>query len=595
MKHHFGHEEDFFDNAGATIYANFAPWMAGRAGNPSGMLPIAFAANQGTAPTAGSNLAGSTVSVTTGGITINLLFDAAAMAAPANFRAGIVQAATILAGTISDKITVNLVIDYSGTGGGAAAGPDHGLYEPYSLIRSDLINSAAPGDTTFNWLPTGNSIQGQSNIAVWNAQLKLWGLMGANDTSTDDGSATFATDINPNLLVGVALHELTHALGRVPYGPQPDVFDLFRFTSPGTRLFQNGSTAPASYFSLDGGVTKLADFGQRSDPSDFLNSGVQGPNDPFDEFYSGGTSQALTNVDLALLHSLGFHIGSSTAPNPPPAPPAPPAPPPPALADLTISALSLTATTVSFTLKDAGPGSSAASTTGLYLSTDSTITATDMLLGTFSSPALQSGGTHNESISFSLPANLAAGTYYLGVVADSTSMVAESNENNNASSAIPIVVGNSGANWLSGTAGNDIIFGLAGNDTISGGGGNNVLVGGSGNDALLGGTGNDQFVFNATNEGLDQIYNFHVGDLIDFAAAGFGNNLGAAGANTGLLDPSHFVANATGPTNAAQEFWFNTSNHTLYFDSNGSAPGGQVAIAHLQNSYALHSTDILLV
>jgi len=159
----------------------------------------------------------------------------------------------------------------------------------------------------------------------------------------------------------------------------------------------------------------------------------------------------------------------------------------------------------------------------------------------------------------------------------------------------PIIVGNSGANWLTGTAGNDTIFGLAGNDTISGGGGNNVLIGGSGNDTLVGGSGNDQFVFNATNEGLDQINNFHVGDLIDFSAAGFGNRLGVAGANTGVLDPSHFVANATGPTNAAQEFWFNTSNHTLYFDSNGSALGGQVAIAHLQNSYVLHSTDILLV
>src|SRR5882762_4713689 len=309
MKHHFGHQEDFFDNAGATIYANFAPWMAGRAGNPSGMLPIAITANQGTAPTAGSSLAGSTVSVTTGGITINLLFDAAAMAAPANFRDGIVQAATILAGTISDKITVNLVIDYSGTGGGAAAGPDHGFYEPYSLIRSDLINSAAPGDTTFNWLPSGNSIQGQTSIAVWNAQLKLWGLMGANDTSTDDGSATFATDINPNLLVGVALHELTHALGRVPYGSQPDVFDLFRFTSVGVRLFLGGATAPAAYFSVDGGVTKLADYGRNSDASDFLNSGVQGPNDPFNEFYNGATAQHLTAVDLTQLDVLGFHIG----------------------------------------------------------------------------------------------------------------------------------------------------------------------------------------------------------------------------------------------------------------------------------------------
>ena len=160
------------------------------------------------------------------------------MAAPASFRAGIQQAASILSAAISDKITVNIKIDYSGTGGGAAAGPDNGLYESYSSVRADLINNATPGDTTFNALPNRSSIQGQSNVAVWNAQLKLWGLLGANDTTTDDGSANFATDINSNLLVGVALHELTHAMGRVPYGgSQPDIFDLFRFTSAGTRLF----------------------------------------------------------------------------------------------------------------------------------------------------------------------------------------------------------------------------------------------------------------------------------------------------------------------------------------------------------------------
>src|SRR5207248_3597818 len=137
-------------------------------------------------------------------------------------------------------------------------------------IRADLINNATPGDTTFNALAAGSSIQGQASLAVWNAQLKLWGLMGANDLTTDDGSATFATDIDPNLLVGVALHELTHAMGRVPYGSAPDIFDLFRFTSAGTRLFSSANTAPAAYFSIDGGNTKLADYGRTSDPSDFL-------------------------------------------------------------------------------------------------------------------------------------------------------------------------------------------------------------------------------------------------------------------------------------------------------------------------------------
>ena len=202
------------------------------------------------------------------GFTINLIWDAAALAAPASFRAGVQQAANLLMATITDHITVNLNIDYSGTGGGAAAGPDNGQFMSYATVRSDLIANAAPGDTTFNALPAGTSLQGQSNVVVWNAQLKLFGLLSANSATTDDGTATFATDINPALLPGVALHELTHALGRVPYGPEPDIFDLFRFTSVGTRLFDGNIPAAASYFSLNNGVTKLADYGQNSDTAD---------------------------------------------------------------------------------------------------------------------------------------------------------------------------------------------------------------------------------------------------------------------------------------------------------------------------------------
>jgi hypothetical protein len=105
-------------------------------------------------------------------------------------------------------------------------------------------------------------------------------------------------------------------MGRVPYGPpyssSPDIFDFDRFTSPGNRVIQGTATAPAAYFSLDGGVTKLADYGQTSDSSDFLNSGVQGSSDPFNEFYSGGTIQSLTSVDLAQLDALGFHLAANT-------------------------------------------------------------------------------------------------------------------------------------------------------------------------------------------------------------------------------------------------------------------------------------------
>ena len=61
---------------------------------------------------------------------------------------------------------------------------------------------------------------------------------------------------------------------------------------------------------MDGGITKLADYGQFSDPSDFLNTGVQGANDPFNEFYSSSTNQFLSAVDLQQLDALGFHVKS---------------------------------------------------------------------------------------------------------------------------------------------------------------------------------------------------------------------------------------------------------------------------------------------
>src|SRR5947209_10491356 len=132
-----------------------------------------FPNTAGTTPSS-TTTTGSIMSVTSGGITINLILDAAAQAAPGSFKSGLQQAVAILAANIADKITVNINIDYSGTGGGAAAGPDSGYYESYAWTRSNLVNNASAGDATFNGLPTGTTIQGQSKVAVWNAQLKLW-------------------------------------------------------------------------------------------------------------------------------------------------------------------------------------------------------------------------------------------------------------------------------------------------------------------------------------------------------------------------------------------------------------------------------------
>jgi hypothetical protein len=245
---------------------------------------------------------------------IHLVFDSRAQAAPQSFRDAIQAAANVLDATFADNITLNISVGYgeiNGTpesSGGASAGPSGGVFVSYSQVRTWLVqNAAAEVQSGVAALPTGTSIQGQTQVAVWHAQERLMGQLSATDPGLD-GSAGFATDISTNLLEGVALHELTHALGRVPYGSQPDVFDLFRFTSQGTRLFSGSIPATASYFSLDGGRTDLADYGRTSDPSDFLNSSGRTPNDPFNEFYNASTVQSLSRIDLLQMEALGFHI-----------------------------------------------------------------------------------------------------------------------------------------------------------------------------------------------------------------------------------------------------------------------------------------------
>jgi Ca2+-binding RTX toxin-like protein len=178
----------------------------------------------------------------------------------------------------------------------------------------------------------------------------------------------------------------------------------------------------------------------------------------------------------------------------------------------------------------------------------------------------------------------------------------------NATAGVTVTLGANGSGTATGDAsvGTDTfisgVFRVRGSDfadTISGNGGINILEGQGGNDTLTGGAGADHFVYAAVNSGLDHITDFsgHGGqnDVIDFDHLAFGNGLAVGGADTGTLDASHFVANATGATNAQQVYWYNTSNSTLYYDADGSGSGAAVAVAVFNNGFILNSTDIHLI
>jgi Ca2+-binding RTX toxin-like protein len=149
--------------------------------------------------------------------------------------------------------------------------------------------------------------------------------------------------------------------------------------------------------------------------------------------------------------------------------------------------------------------------------------------------------------------------------------------------------GNGLANNLTGNSGNNSLSGGLANDTVIGGLGNDFLNGGVGKDVLTGGGGTDSFVFNtalsATN--IDRITDFARGSdklLLDNAifSAIAGVSLTAAG----------FAANAAGAaTTTAHRIIYETDTGKLFYDSNGSAAGGNVQFATLTPGLALSHTD----
>ncbi|MFL5581313.1 MAG: CARDB domain-containing protein, partial [Gemmatimonadaceae bacterium] len=89
---------------------------------------------------------------------------------------------------------------------------------------------------------------------------------------------------------------------------------------------------------------------------------------------------------------------------------------------------------ISDTTRNTGGGNAPSTTTSFYLSADSTLDGSDLLLGSRVVPALAGGASHAGSITVTLPADTATGTYTLFARADALDAVTETYENNNTTS-----------------------------------------------------------------------------------------------------------------------------------------------------------------
>jgi hypothetical protein len=146
---------------------------------------------------------------------------------PAAWLNPLLQAKTILENTFTDNITVNIQVGYGevmfdnskpklDVNAGGEGGPQFGQLVNYS----NVITALKAHDPT-NTIDVGayNSLTapaGHDQIDVSPAIEKALGLLSANDSGLD-GSVGFAAVENlpdQTLSVGLALHELTHAMGR---------------------------------------------------------------------------------------------------------------------------------------------------------------------------------------------------------------------------------------------------------------------------------------------------------------------------------------------------------------------------------------------
>lgn len=384
-----------------------------------------------------------TTTAASAGLVINLLWDASVANAPASFKTAIQAAASMIQQYVTTPITVNIAVGWGEVGGfggntpyvvpdnSALGGTLGGVWQSYSSLKQALTNTATSADdqSVLAALPAANPF-GSDMFDVAGAQAKALGLISATSNQID-GEIGFATNWPSTDYIAAALHEITHAMGRNSGwgGTYSDttLLDLTRFSAPGVFV-NDGSKATSSalqYFSFDGGKTILAYYDNTSDYGDFARTSAT-LNDP-NNAYLGSNSNALTALDIRTLDVMGFNLSGSM--------------PTPTSPDLVVSSLVPSANSVTqgstlsftYTVSDTGTGAAASSFATVYLD--------GAALNSTQIAALTAGGSSTASGSLAT-AGLAIGQHSLSVKADSTGLVAETNETNNATAITFTVIGN---------------------------------------------------------------------------------------------------------------------------------------------------------
>lgn len=267
------------------------------------------------------------------GLVINPTFDSS-ITSDVNseaIKAGINAAIARAQNAIADNVTINITFQTSNSGLGGSISTVYDV--SYSDYRNALVSHQTSGKDAIALasLPMGttNPVPGNGSSGVY-LETALYRALFGGTAPASDGTILLNTSImnlsrtgpqNSSFydLQAVAAHEINEILGIGGPGSwlgqtpgDVGVLDLFRYSAAGERSYTTSSSA-TSYFSIDGGVTNLANFNQVNG-ADFADWG-SGPPRVQNAFGTPGAIIDNGPAELTALDVVGWNLNPVPEPS----------------------------------------------------------------------------------------------------------------------------------------------------------------------------------------------------------------------------------------------------------------------------------------
>lgn len=231
-------------------------------------------------------------------------------------------AADVWSSKLSDPMTVTLQIGFRSLGSNVLGSTSASTaYASASFVKGLVASDISSADdaTAYNSLTNLST----SNIQLTSAQVRALGY-NYYDGSGYDGTIEFSSDFNFSTsrnadgtiaggtydLIGIAEHEIAHVLGfdsAIDIGGNQTLLDQYRYSSAGTR----SESAGAAYFSIDGGVTDIADFSSGAQNDYQASHWTQGTQALMAPAIAPGQTENVTGLDLRAMDVIGYNLISS--------------------------------------------------------------------------------------------------------------------------------------------------------------------------------------------------------------------------------------------------------------------------------------------